>query len=218
MGARGQKRDPHLLEEVSRLACRYIGQSPSQAMYLEEIRRPMRADVGWQRILAYLKFLDGALLIRMIDPLELRLKRRRGAYKICLCDPMLRAAWLQEVIPLDPEGLAKSPHLQDLAGHIAESVVGHFFGSVIGLGVAHFPERDAEPEVDFILTVGEHRVPVEVKYRRRIDHRDTLGLRSFIEKGHYHAPFGVLVTMLDEPGTDDPRILSVPLATLLLMR
>jgi predicted AAA+ superfamily ATPase len=218
IGSRGQKRDEHLLEEVFRLACRYIGQSPSQAMYLEEIRLAMGANIGLQRILAYLKFLDGALLIRLIEPLELRLKRRRGASKLCLCDPMLRAAWLQEVIPLDPEGLAASPHLYDLAGHIAESVVGYFFRSVIGLDVAHFPERNAEPEVDFVLAVGEQRIPVEVKYRRRIDHRDTLGLRSFFEKAHDGAPFGVLVTMLDEPGSDDPRILSVPLATLLLMR
>ena len=28
MGPRGQKRDEHLLEEVFRLACRYIGQTP----------------------------------------------------------------------------------------------------------------------------------------------------------------------------------------------
>jgi predicted AAA+ superfamily ATPase len=218
MGSRGQKRDEHLLEEVFRLACRYIGQSPSQAMYLEEIRRAMSANIGWKRILAYLKFLDGALLIRLIEPLELRLKKRRGASKLCLCDPALRAAWLQEVIPLDDTSLAAAPHLYDLAGHIAESVVGYFFRSVIGLDVAHFPERSAEPEVDFVLTVGEQHIPVEVKYRRRIDHRDTLGLRSFIEKAHYNAPFGVLVTMLDEPGTDDPRILSVPLASFLLLR
>jgi predicted AAA+ superfamily ATPase len=200
MGSRGQKRDEHLLEEVFRLACRYIGQSPSQAHYLEEIRRAMNANIGWQRILAYLKFLDGTLLLRLIEPLELRLKRRRGASKICLCDPMLRASWLQEVIPLDPDGLAASPHLSDLAGRIAESVVGYFFRSVIGLDVAHFSERGAEPEVDFVLTVGEQRIPVEVKYRRRIDNRDTHGLRSFIEKAHYHAPFGVLVTLLDEVG------------------
>ena len=126
VGSRGQKGDEHLLEEVFRLACRYIGQSPSQAMYLEEIRLAMHANVGWQGILTYLKFLDGALLIRLIEPLELRLKRRRGPSKICLCDPMLRAAWLQEVIPFDPEGLARSPHLHDLAGHIAESIVGYF--------------------------------------------------------------------------------------------
>ena len=143
MGCAARERDEHLLEEVFRLACRYIGQSPSQAMYLEEIRLAMHANVGWQRILTYLKFLDGALLIRLIEPLELRLKRRRGPSKICLCDPMLRAAWLQEVIPFDPEGLARSPHLHDLAGHIAESIVGYFFRSVIGLDVAHFPERGA---------------------------------------------------------------------------
>ncbi len=90
MGSRGQKRDEHLLEEVFRLACRYIGQSPAQTLYLEEIRKAMNANIGWQRILAYLKFLDGTLLIRLIEPHELRLKRRRGASKLCLCDPMLR--------------------------------------------------------------------------------------------------------------------------------
>ena len=37
-------------------------------------------------------------------------------------------------------------------------------------------------------------------------------------QAHYNARFGVLVTMLDEPGTDDPRIVSIPLSTLLLMR
>ena len=79
MGPRGQKRDEHLLEEVFRLACRYMGQSPSQATWLEEIKRAMNANIGWQRVLAYLKFLDGTLLLRLIEPLELRLKRRRGA-------------------------------------------------------------------------------------------------------------------------------------------
>ena len=218
MGSRGQRRDEHLLEEVFRLACRYIGQSPSQALYLDEIKRALNSDVGWQRILTYLKFLDGTLLIRLIEPMELRLKKRRGASKLCLCDPMLRASWLQEVVPLDPDGLAASPHLYDLAGRIAESVTGYFFRSLFGLDVATFRSADAEPEVDFVLTVGERRIPIEVKYRRRIEYRDTIGLRSFIEKVHYHAPFGVLVTMLDEPATDDPRIVSIPLSTLLLMR
>ena len=75
-----------------------------------------------------------------------------------------------------------------------------------------------EPEVDFVLTVGAQRIPVEVKYRRRIDHRDTLGLRSFIDKPHYNAPFGLLVTMTDDHATEDPRIVSLPLSTLLLLR
>ncbi|MCS7177572.1 MAG: hypothetical protein NZ960_08205, partial [Candidatus Kapabacteria bacterium] len=67
---------------------------------------------------------------------------------------------------------------------------------------------------------GEYRIPVEVKYRQRIDaHRDTIGLRAFIEKTVYRAPFGVLVTLSDDTVPDiDPRIVVLPLSSLLLMR
>jgi hypothetical protein len=218
MGPRGQRRDRHLLEEVFRLVCRYAGQAPSLDFCVAEVGRALGAEVGWQRVLNYLKFLDGTLLVRLIEPLELRLKRRRGLLKLCLCDHALRAAWLQEVVPLTPQGLAEAPHLADLAGRIAESAVGYFFRSLLGLGVAHFPERGAEREVDFVLTVGDQRIPVEVKYRRRIDFGDTAGLRSFLEKAHYNAPFGILVTLTDEPASDDPRIVSLPLSSLLLLR
>jgi len=130
----------------------------------------------------------------------------------------LRAAWLQEQVPLSPAALRAAPHLGDLAGRIAESTAGQLFKSIINLGVHHFPERGSEPEVDFVLTVGDQRIPVEIKYRRRIDHGDTRGLRAFIEKSVYNAPFGVLVTLADEPGSNDPRIVSLPLSSLLLMR
>jgi hypothetical protein len=70
-----------------------------------------------------------------------------------------------------------------------------------------------------VLTIGEKRIPVEIKYRRWIDpHRDTLGLRSFFEKVHYGVPFGVLVTMLDGVQVPDPRIVPVSLRSLLLVR
>ncbi|HNR97412.1 MAG TPA: AAA family ATPase [Anaerolineae bacterium] len=218
LGPRGAKRDEHLLEEVFRLACRYIGQSPRQSLYLDEVRRVMEANIGWQRILAYLRFLDATLLIRLIEPLELRLKRSRGASKLCLCDHALRASWLQEVVPLDAAGLQQNPHLHDLAGRIAESAAGYFLRSISGLDVAHFPERAAEPEVDYVLTVGEQRIPVEIKYRSRVSWEDTRGLRSFVERSAYNAPFGVLVTMSDDSASDDPRLVHLPLSTLLLMR
>jgi len=114
--------------------------------------------------------------------------------------------------------LMRQPHLSDLAGHLAESVVGAFLAQIPHLDVAHFPERATEPEVDFILTIGERRIPLEVKYRRHIDlHRDTLGLRAFLDKSHYNAPFGILATMLPVE-VPDPRIVPVPLSSLLLMR
>ena len=219
MGDRGRRRDQALLEEVFRLACRYAGQAPGQAKLVAEIRHALSGNVGWQRVLSYLKFLDGSLLMRMVRPLELRLKKTRGPSKLCIVDHGLRASWLEESIPVDPGRLEQHPHLTDLAGHIAESIAGVFLTSIPGLDVAHFPERPTEPEVDFVLTIGEHRIPVEIKYRRRIDaHRDTLGLRSFLEKTHYHAPFGVLVTMLDGVEIPDPRIVPVSLRSLLLIR
>lgn len=219
IGQKGLKRDPQLLEEVYRLACRYAGQSPGQAVFVSEIRQALHGNIGWPRILQYLKFLDGAMLLRLVRPLELRLKRRKGNHKLCICDHGLRASWLQEVVPLDPEGLERAPHLHDLAGHLAESVVGYFLSGIPHLDLAHFPERATEPEVDYVITIGEHRIPVEIKCQRRIDpHRDTLGLRAFLEKTVYNAKFGVLVTMQDDVVVPDPRILSISLPSLLLMR
>jgi hypothetical protein len=219
IGERGRRRDQTLLEEVFRLGCRYAGQAPTQAFLIAEIKQALHANIGWQRISSYFRFLEGSLLLRLVRPLELRLKRSRGPSKICVVDHGLRASWLEESIPLDPARLEQSPHLSELAGHIAESVTGAFFSGIPNLDVAHFPERATEPEVDFVLTLGEKRIPVEVKYRRRIDsHRDTLGLRSFLEKTHYNAPFAVVVTMLDGVAIPDPRIVPVSLRSLLLIR
>jgi predicted AAA+ superfamily ATPase len=87
------------------------------------------------------------------------------------------------------------------------------------LDLAHVPSRGAEPEVDFVLTIGTRRIPLEVKYRTRIDPlADTEGLRTFLEKRVNNAPFGLLVTQTDQETVDDPRIVSLPLSSLLLLR
>lgn len=218
-GERGRKRDPVLLEEVFRLACRYAGQTPRMETLAAETKATLGANVGPQRIKQYLRFLGDTLLLRLIEPLEIRLKRRRGPPKICLADHALRAAWLQEQIPLDPAQLAQDPHLAGLAGHLAESVVGATLAGVSGLDLSHFPERNQEPEVDFVLTLGTARIPIEVKYKRVIDRlQDTRGLRAFLDKSANMAPFGVLITQVDSEAVLDPRIVTLPLATLTLLR
>ncbi|MCL4741789.1 MAG: AAA family ATPase [Phycisphaerales bacterium] len=218
-GDRGRKRDESLLKQVFTLACRYTGQTPRQSVFVEDIKSALDANIGWQRVSAYLSFLEGAMLLKLIPPLELRLKRRRGPAKICICDHGLRAAWLQDVVALDPGDLHDNTTHRDQAGRIAEGIVGFFLSGIPHLDVAHFPERGAEPEVDFVLTIGDRRIPVEIKYRRNINpHNDTRGLRAFIEKSAYNAPFGVLVTMADGVVVDDPRIAPVPLRSLLLLR
>ncbi len=74
-------------------------------------------------------------------------------------------------------------------------------------------------EVDFVLTVGARRLPVEIKYQRRIDPlRDTLGIRSFLEKSVNNAAFGLLIAQDNAGEVDDPRIVSLPLSTFMLLR
>jgi predicted AAA+ superfamily ATPase len=219
MGPRGQKRDEKLLEEVFRLCCRYAGQVAGQSAFVPEIQQTLAANVGWSRVLTYLRFLDATLLVRLVQPIELRLKRKKAPAKICVADHTLRASWLQEIVPLDPLGLSSSPHLSDLAGHLAESTLGCFLVSIPNLDVAHFPIRGPEPEVDFVVTIGTRRIPIEVKYRTRIDPLDdTRGLRAFLEKSVYNAPFGLLVTLEDEVQVSDPRIIPISLSSLLWMR
>jgi hypothetical protein len=60
---------------------------------------------------------------------------------------------------------------------------------------------------------------MEVKYQRKIDPlRDTEGLRTFIEKAINNAPFGVLVTQTDSEPLGDPRLVALPLSSLMLLR
>jgi predicted AAA+ superfamily ATPase len=221
VGEAGRKRDEKLLEELFRLVCRYAGQAPTPHKLSTILQEQLQANIGVQRVTSYLQFLHNALLIRQIAPLELRLKRQKSAAKLCLCDHGLRASWLQEQIPLDTQQLSENPLLSDLAGHLAESIVGNFFASLPNVELAWFPERSPdEPEIDFVLTTGYQRIPLEVKYRNRIKSDDLLGLQSFLNKPHNQAPFGILITFqeTDLPERVDPRIVSLPLSSLLFAR
>jgi hypothetical protein len=219
-GSRGRKRDEKLLEEVFLLCCRYAGQTPGPNVFVPALRQAVSKDINWNRALNYLDFLDEALLLRLIQPLEMRQKKTSAApAKVCLCDHALRASWLGEVIPLDAEGLAANPHLTDLAGHLAESALGYFLASFPFLKINYYPARGIEREVDFVITIGTRRIPIEVKHRKKVDyHEDTYGLRAFLEKTVYNAPFGIIVTLEDDVTIYDPRIVQISLASLLWMR
>jgi len=77
VGEVGRKRDPALLEELFRLVCRYAGQSPSVTLFARETHRALQTGIGTQRIRIYLRFLADTLLIRLVDPLEIALKKKR---------------------------------------------------------------------------------------------------------------------------------------------
>lgn len=219
IGSRGVKRDAALLEEIFRIACRHAGQAPSVKTFIDELERTLRAHIGPQRVRKYLQFLADTLLLRLIDPLEIRLKKNRSSPKICLTDHALRASWLHEQIPLVSDELAQMPALSTMAGYLAESVVGATLSTIYSLDLNYAPERKDQGEIDFVMTVGTKRIPVEVKYQRNPDPvRDTKSLRSFLDRGVNNAPFGLLVTQRDTDIGFGPNIVALPLSSLMLLR
>ena len=215
----GRRRDAALLEALLRLVSRYAGLAPAVSELAEQVGLSLNMPVDGRRVTRYLDLLADTLLVRLVPPLDLRLRKNRGGPKLCLADHALRACWLQEQVPLAPDALAERPDLTTQAGHLAESVFGSAASLVAGLDIAHWPARGTDRELDFVLTVGVRRVPVEIKYQRRIDpHRDTAGLRSFLEKTVNNAAFGILITQDASGVVDDPRIVSLPLSTFLLLR
>ncbi len=58
-----------------------------------------------------------------------------------------------------------------------------------------------------------------MKYQRKIDPLgDTEALRIFLEKAGNNAPFGILITQVDADTVVDPRIVALPLSSLMLLR
>ncbi|MBI4865078.1 MAG: hypothetical protein HY815_33190 [Candidatus Riflebacteria bacterium] len=101
----------------------------------------------------------------------------------------------------------------------AESTAGYFLTGLPGLEVRWLPERQGDPEVDFVLGIGDQWIPLEVEYQARIDPvRDVRALIQFVEKLYHRSQFGILVTRKDLAVTLDPRIVALPLSSLLRMR
>ena len=217
-GRRGRRRDAALLEELFRLACRHVGRTLSYGGLAAEARLSSVAALGPQQVGNYLSVLADTMLLRLIPTLEISRTGLQDSPKLCLADHGLRAAWLREQVPLDPEALAARPELSAPAGRIAESAFGATAAGIRGLDVAHQPMRGQDPEVDFVFRIGDRRLPIAVQYRRRIDQlQDTMGIRSFVEKPVNRAPFGLLITQTDAPPADDPRIVSMPLSTFMML-
>lgn len=219
-GPGGAARNATLVREVFRYASIYAGQAPNPTKLANDMGRRLETGIKREHVVSYMQFLADAMLVHLIDPIQMRARRQHGAPKICLCDHALRAAWLQEFVPLHPDELRESEHVADLAGHIMESVIGYYLAGLPSVQMSHSPERPGEPEVDFVLTIGARRIPIEVKYRKSAGGADDVaGLKHWIAKGSHGSPFGLLVTQdVSRRKRRDEDIIEVPAKYLLLLQ
>lgn len=218
-GPDGRYRDPAILEETFRQICRYAGQPVKPSRIKDEVQTVLGPGVKEKPVVDAVKFLADALLVHRVSPLEALAKKQSHPPKLCLCDHFIREAWLQEKIPIAPSYLSRAHQaVSTIAGHLIESDIGYFLKGICGLDVSWFPERNGEPEIDFVLTLGMQRLPIEVKYcRRRPTRNDLAGIKSFCTQSKYNAPFGLLITQ-DLAGQLDERTIAVPAYAFLAVR
>ena len=75
--------------------------------------------------------------------------------------------------------------------------------------------RSRSHEVDFIVErIDGSVIPIEIKFRRRIDPENSAGVRFFMSK--YSSPFGIIVTRTHGHWDKDARLLYIPLQSFLL--
>lgn len=104
-----------------------------------------------------------------------------------------------------------------IAGFLAESVVGSMLSSVGGLDISYLPPQGNEPKLDFVITIGDQRIPIEVKYRNTVKSEHYKGLEWFVSNPLNRAPFGILISKNPVESSND-QIISIPLKHFLLLR
>lgn len=204
---------PQLLRHLYLSVARRTGQEVSQLELASEANaaglRTNQPTVG-----RYLHYLSDSLLVREFRRFPLaKAKTARVPVKLSLTDLGVRNAIFRGA-----PSLWESP--PDVVGPLVETVVQTVLRDA-NLAVHFFRER-VDPddrrspfeEVDFVAERTDGEVlPVEVKFRRRIDDADFRALRRFVEG--YRCPRGLLVSR-DTFAREADRVVVVPLRDFLL--
>lgn len=205
---------PGLMRHLYLSVARHTGHELSQVGLAESANaagyRTNQPTVG-----KYLHYLADALLVREFKryPLTRRASTRVPA-KLCLSDLGVRNALLRGAPSLGESA-------PDVVGPLVETVVQSCIRDS-NLQVHYYrefenPSNRSSPvrEVDFVAEETDGTtVPIEVKFRKSIDGKDSLGLRHFLSK--YSASFGILVTRDRLEWDPQERILKVPLLDFLV--
>lgn len=101
-------------------------------------------------------------------------------------------------------------------GMIAETLAHNVIRLFHGISdISYYREPRGEREIDFIVRMGSHLIPIEVNYQNQTDEKHRSILRDFVQEYDRQSSFGILVTKNSLVAT--PQILEIPLPIFLLM-
>jgi len=200
----------HVYLNVARLTGQEIAQTKLTQLATESGLTANQPTVG-----KYLHYLADALLIREFRryPLGKKVSARVPA-KMTLSDLGVRNAIFRGAPSLwesDPATLGPLVETLVQASLRDHNLQVHFYRSYEDPANRRSPIR----EVDFVAERLDGQVlPVEVKFRRKVDDGDTVGMRFFQAK--FRPPLAVVVTRERSGWDSEKRILYVPLRNFLL--
>ena len=208
--------DASELEKLFYVLCKYTGRSVSLTTLQRELKEGFTVNMSQEKIRAGLDFFADSMLVSLFKPSEHRVKDSRGEVKICIGDHAIRRALMNEHFPLYGTN-ANS----ELAGWIAEGIVGSYLASCYprdslpGSSISYLPDvRDEGNEVDFVLSISEQHIPIEVKYRNNA--KASKGIVQYLDQPQHNASFGILITKDTHWVTD--KLVAIPLKRFLLLR
>lgn len=208
--------DASTLEKLFYCLCKYTGRDPHISTLQRELKEGYSINVTHEKIRGGLDFFADSMLVSLFKPSEHRLKNSQERVKICIGDHAIRRALMNESIALDGNGI--NP---ELAGPIVDGIVGSYLASCYprdslpGNSIAYLPDtKDEGNEVDFILSISEQHIPIEVKYRNNA--KPSKGILQYLAQPQHHASFGLLITK-DEYWVND-KLVAIPLKKFLLLK
>lgn len=200
-------RKPQLMEAI----LVYLARNTSSLLNIETIARDMEENSAI--IKEYIGFLRDTFIISVSDNFRHGKSKRvkKKVKKFYINDAGLRNvinnSFVSSVIEDGNE-----------LGKLVETIVfNHCLRLKFNLTSKARPDmfywRENGDEIDIILDCMEHVLPIEVKYRNRIDMPNVKAIREFVESGQ--APFGLVVTV--DKLEKDGKLIYVPLWLFLLM-
>ena len=207
--------DPRLLRHVYLLVARVTGMEISQPN-LTQMANTAGFSTTQPTVGRYLHYLADALLIREFRrfPLSKKAAARIPA-KVALTDLGVRNAIFRGAPSLwESEPAVLGPLVETLVQSVIrdQNMQVHFWRDYSEAG----NRRSTQVEVDFVAERADGTcLPIEVKFRKRIDAEDRRGVRVFLER-FKETPSGIIVTRDLFEWDPSTRILCVPLLEFLL--
>ena len=209
--------DASTLEKLFYVLCKYTGRDVHLTTLQRELQEGYSVNIKPNQIRCGLEFFADSMLVSIFKPSEHRMKNSRERIKACIGDHAIRRALMSESIPL----YETDDFHDDQAGFIVEGIVGSYLASCYprdslpGNSIAYLPAMKNEGnEVDFILSISEQHIPIEVKYRNNA--RVSKGILQYLAQPQHNAPFGLLITKNEEWVKDE--IIAIPLKKFLLLK